>query len=171
VAIGEGLELDETLYRIVRSATALVDARYGALGVIAPDGGLARFLHVGIDDEVVARIGHLPEGKGLLGELIADPRPLRLADLGAHPASVGFPPDHPPMRSFLGVPIRVGETVFGNLYLTEKAAVGGSPAPTRPWWRRSRPPRVSPCRTPTCSSRPGCGNSGWRRRRRSAVSS
>jgi signal transduction histidine kinase len=125
LAIGQGLELDETLYRIARSATALVDARYGALGVIAPDGGLARFLHVGVDDDVVARIGHLPEGKGLLGELIADPRPLRLADLGGHPASVGFPRDHPPMRSFLGVPIRVGETVFGNLYLTEKAGGTG----------------------------------------------
>ena len=79
------------------------------------------FVHVGMDDDLAATIGHLPDGHGILGVLIQDPRPLRLPDLAAHEASYGFPPDHPPMHRFLGVPIRVGEQVFGNLYLTEKA--------------------------------------------------
>ncbi|WP_363320410.1 GAF domain-containing protein [Pseudonocardia sp.] len=124
VAVGEGLDLDATLRRIVASAVDLVDARYGALGVLGAGGGLARFLHVGIDERTRAEIGPLPEGKGLLGQLTVDPRPLRLADLGAHEASVGFPPNHPPMRSFLGVPVRVRDAVYGNLYLTEKAGGG-----------------------------------------------
>ncbi len=124
VAVGEGLELDATLRRIVQSAADLVDARYGALGVLGPTGGLTRFLHVGLDDETRAAMGPLPEGKGLLGQLILDPRPLRLADLGAHESSVGFPANHPPMRSFLGVPVRVRDAVYGNLYLTEKAGGG-----------------------------------------------
>lgn len=124
MAVGEGLELDATLRRIVGSAADLVDARYGALGVLDPGGGLSRFLHVGIDERTRAAMGSLPEGKGLLGQLIVDPRPLRLADLGAHESSVGFPPGHPPMRSFLGVPVRVRDSVYGNLYLTEKAGGG-----------------------------------------------
>ncbi len=124
LAVGEGLELDTTLRRIVRAAVDLVDARYGALGVLAAGGGIARFLHVGLDEETRAAMGPLPEGKGLLGQLIIDPRPLRLADLGAHGASVGFPPHHPPMRTFLGVPVRVRDAVFGNLYLTEKRGGG-----------------------------------------------
>jgi signal transduction histidine kinase len=123
LAIAEGLDLDATLRRIVHSAADLVEARYAALGVLGPAGGIDRFLHVGMDPQTVARIGPLPEGKGLLGQLIVDPRPLRVPDLGAHEASVGFPPDHPPMRTFLGVPVRVGDAVFGNLYLTEK--IGG----------------------------------------------
>jgi two-component system, NarL family, sensor histidine kinase DevS len=124
LAVGTGLELDTTLRRLVEAAVELVQARYGALGVLGMQGGIARFLHVGIDEETRATMGHLPEGKGLLGQLIADPRPLRLADLGTHPVSVGFPPNHPPMRSFLGVPVRVRDAVFGNLYLTEKAGGG-----------------------------------------------
>lgn len=124
LAVASELELDTTLRRIVQAAVDLVDARYGALGVLAPDGRIARFLHVGIDDATRAGMGHLPEGKGILGQLIVDPRPLRLADLGAHEASAGFPPNHPPMRSFLGVPVRVREAVFGNLYLTEKRGGG-----------------------------------------------
>ena len=121
LAIGTGLELDTTLRRIVAAAVDLVEARYGALGVLGADGGLSRFLYVGIDDDTRAKMGKLPEGKGLLGQLIVDPRPLRLADIGAHEASAGFPAHHPPMRSFLGVPVRVRDAVFGNLYLTEKA--------------------------------------------------
>src|SRR6185369_10646654 len=123
LAVGTGLELDTTLRRLVEAAVNLVHARYGALGVLGAHGGLSRFLYVGIDEAARAEMGHLPEGKGLLGQLIADPRPLRLADLSAHEASIGFPPHHPPMRSFLGVPVRVRDAVFGNLYLTEK--VGG----------------------------------------------
>ncbi len=124
LAVASGLELDATLRRIVQSAVDLVDARYGALGVLAPDGGISRFIYVGLDEQTRARMGPLPEGKGLLGQLILDPRPLRLADLSAHEASVGFPPNHPPMSSFVGVPVRVRDSVFGNLYLTEKNGGG-----------------------------------------------
>jgi signal transduction histidine kinase len=121
LAVASGLELEATLRSIVQAAVDLVDARYGALGVLAPTGRLSRFVHVGVDEQTRAAMGPLPEGKGLLGQLVVDPRPLRLADLSTHEASVGFPPHHPPMRSFLGVPVRVRDVVFGNLYLTEKA--------------------------------------------------
>lgn len=112
------LALPIVLRRIVEAACELVRARYGALGVISPGGGLEQFIHVGFDDDTVTRIGHLPEGKGLLGALIEDPRPIRLRDIADDPRSVGFPANHPPMDSFLGVPIRVRGEVFGNLYLT-----------------------------------------------------
>ena len=113
------LDLSTVLRRIVEYAVALAHAQYGALGVISPGGvGLDEFIHVGMDQTTVARIGHLPEGKGLLGLLIEQPHAVRLDDLASHPRSVGFPPEHPPMRGFLGVPIRVREEVFGNLYLT-----------------------------------------------------
>jgi signal transduction histidine kinase len=122
LSVSAGLDLDTTLRRLVEAATALVDARYGALGVLREDGsGLAAFIHVGIDDEVAARMGHLPEGKGVLGQLITEPYPLRIRDLSQHPSSVGFPPHHPEMHSFLGVPVLLRGEVFGNLYLTEKA--------------------------------------------------
>ncbi|MFG2845685.1 GAF domain-containing protein [Kitasatospora sp. NPDC048296] len=125
VSIGAGLDLHATLHRIATGAAELVDARYAALGVIAPGGhGLADFIHVGIDDETAAEIGELPAGRGILGALIDRPEPLRLADLGADPRSSGFPPHHPQMVTFLGVPIRVREEVFGNLYLTEKKGGG-----------------------------------------------
>src|SRR6266496_3357897 len=120
VAVGAGLELAGTLQRIVQTAVELVDARYGALGVRGDDNGLAEFVYVGIDPETRARMGHLPEGKGLLGHVIEHPFPIRLADLAEHPSSVGFPANHPRMRSFLGTPVRVRDVVFGNLYLTEK---------------------------------------------------
>ena len=122
LSVSTGLDLDSTLRRIVQAAVGLVDARYGALGVLREDGsGLAKFIHVGIDDERAARMGSLPEGKGVLGQLITEPYPLRIRDLRQHPASVGFPPHHPRMRSFLGVPVLGRGEVFGNLYLTEKA--------------------------------------------------
>ncbi|MEJ8279057.1 GAF domain-containing protein [Pseudonocardia spirodelae] len=120
LVVAAGLELDATLERIVQSAVDLVDARYGALGVLAPDGSIARFVDVGLDEDTRAALGRPPAGKGLLGQLIDDPRPLRLADLSAHPASSGFPPHHPPMHSFVGVPVRIRDAVYGNLYLTEK---------------------------------------------------
>ncbi len=126
LAIAAGLDLAATLRRIVHAAIELVDCGYGALGVLNADGvGLAQFVYEGIDEEKRAEIGHLPEGHGLLGLLIQQPKPLRLDDLGQHPASSGFPAHHPPMRSFLGVPVLVRDKVFGNLYLTEKA--GGQP--------------------------------------------
>jgi signal transduction histidine kinase len=119
VAVGTGLELESTLQRIVQTAVELVDASYGALGVVSEE-GLSSFVYVGIDQETRDRMGHLPEGKGLLGHLIEHPYPIRLPDLTRHPSSVGFPAHHPPMRSFLGTPIRLRDVVFGNLYLTEK---------------------------------------------------
>ncbi len=119
-AAGTGLSLPEVLRAIVEGAVGLVDARYGALGVIGPDQQLSEFITVGIDEETRARIGPEPRGHGILGLLVRDPRPLMLRDLSEHPDSVGFPPNHPPMRSFLGVPVRVRDSVFGNLYLCEK---------------------------------------------------
>ena len=120
VAIGGDLELEGVLRRITEAAVTLVDARYGALGVVGEDGRLADFIPVGLDEPEIARIDHWPRGGGLLGLLIMDPRPLRLADIGSHPSSSGFPPGHPPMRTFLGVPIRIRGEVYGNLYLTSK---------------------------------------------------
>ncbi len=121
LTVGTGLDLPAVLRAIVEGACRLTDARYGALGVIASDGDhLIEFVTVGVDDEARARIGHEPEGHGVLGLLIREPRPIRLPNIAQHPASFGFPPDHPPMTSFLGVPIRVRGDVFGNLYLTEK---------------------------------------------------
>jgi len=116
------LGLEVVLRHIVQAACSLAGARYGALGVIADAGGLEQFIHVGIDDDLVEQIGHLPEGKGLLGALITDPRPIRLRQITDDDRSSGFPAGHPPMGSFLGVPVRVRGEVFGNLYLTESAA-------------------------------------------------
>jgi len=113
------LTLPAVLRRIVEAAQDLVGARYAALGVISPAGGLAEFVHSGMPEDAVARIGHLPEGKGLLGALIEDPRPIRLRRIASDQRSTGFPPGHPPMSSFLGVPIRIRDEVFGNLYLAE----------------------------------------------------
>ena len=124
VAIGSGLDLESTLGRIVETAVGLVDATYGALGVIGDDRQLAEFIPVGLSQDEIERIHHWPEGRGLLGLLIRDSRPLRLADIAAHPESSGFPDGHPPMRSFVGVPVRVRDEVFGNLYLTGKRGGG-----------------------------------------------
>lgn len=124
VMIGTGLDLETLLRRIVEAAMDLVEARYGALGVIGDDGELERFIPVGLSAEEIAGIEHWPEGRGILGLLIKDPRPLRLRELGDHPESRGFPSGHPPMRGFLGVPVRVRDRVFGNLYLTEKTRGG-----------------------------------------------
>ena len=124
VSIGSGLDLESTLRRIVETAVGLVDATYGALGVIGDGKRLAEFIPVGLSQDEIERVHHWPEGHGLLGLLIDDPRPLRLADIADHPASSGFPDGHPPMRSFLGVPVRVRDEVFGNLYLTNKRGGG-----------------------------------------------
>jgi signal transduction histidine kinase len=121
LTIGSDLDLPAMLRRIVQAATDLADAQYGALGVLDDTGTrLAQFITVGIDDEDRRAIGELPSGHGILGLLIVDAKPLRLPDLREHPDSYGFPPNHPPMMSFLGVPIRVRDQVFGNLYLTDK---------------------------------------------------
>ncbi|MEU9126917.1 GAF domain-containing sensor histidine kinase [Kitasatospora sp. NPDC048540] len=120
LVVGHDLDLSQVLQHIVEAAVALVDAEYGALGVIGEDQRLSRFIPVGMDRERAERIGALPSGHGLLGELIRRPEPLRLTEISEHPSSYGVPEHHPPMHSFLGVPIRVRDTVYGNLYLTEK---------------------------------------------------
>jgi signal transduction histidine kinase len=119
--VASDLDLPGMMQRIIQSAVELVDASYGALGVLdETKTRLSQFVTVGLDDDARRAIGHLPEGHGILGLLIVDAKPLRLPDLTEHPGSVGFPPGHPPMKSFLGVPIRVRGEVFGNLYLTDK---------------------------------------------------
>jgi signal transduction histidine kinase len=120
VAVGGDLQLEGVLRRITEAAVTLVDARYGAMGVVGEGGRLADFIPVGVDEAAIARIDHWPEGRGLLGLLITDPRPLRLSDIATHPSSSGFPQGHPPMQSFLGVPVRIRGEVYGNLYLTDK---------------------------------------------------
>ena len=124
LAVSAGLDLDETLRQIVHAAMELVDARYGALGVLGADGTLTRFVHAGIDEPTRASIGALPTGRGLLGVVIEDTKPLRLETLSLHPMSAGFPPHHPPMHSFLGAAVRARGAVFGRLYLTEKNTGG-----------------------------------------------
>ncbi|HEV2086729.1 MAG TPA: GAF domain-containing sensor histidine kinase [Cryptosporangiaceae bacterium] len=120
VAMASALSLPDLLRRIVRSACDLADAKYGALGVLGPDHQLTDFLYVGIDEHTRELIGELPTGRGILGMLALDTAPLRVDDLGAHHARAGFPPHHPPMRTFLGVQIRVRGEVYGALYLTDK---------------------------------------------------
>jgi signal transduction histidine kinase len=115
------LDLGTVLRNVVAAARDLAAAAYGALGVLGSDDQLEQFIHIGIDESTAALIGPEPQGKGLLGALISDPRPIRLAHLSDDPRSAGFPPHHPPMESFLGVPIRVGGEVFGNLYLADSA--------------------------------------------------
>jgi signal transduction histidine kinase len=121
LAVTSGLELAVTLRTIVHTAIELIDARYGALGVRGTDHELIEFIYEGIDEPTREKIGPLPQGRGVLGVLIDEPTPIRLDHLDDHPASVGFPPNHPPMRTFLGVPVRIRDEVYGNLYLTEKA--------------------------------------------------
>lgn len=123
-AVVEDIDLPSVLRRIVDSAVELVGAEFGAIGVIGADGSLDEFIHTGVSDEQAAAIGHLPRGLGLLGALIAEPSPIRLDHLSGDPRSTGFPHAHPPMDAFLGVPIRVRDQVFGNLYLAN--ARGGS---------------------------------------------
>nr|WP_112737013.1 GAF domain-containing protein [Micromonospora noduli] len=120
VGIGTNLDLRTTLQRIVQAACELVGARYGALGVVGPDRLLHDFIVHGITPEQHERIGDLPHGRGVLGLLIDDPRPLRMPDITQHPRSYGFPANHPPMHSFLGVPVLIRDQIFGNLYLAEK---------------------------------------------------
>ncbi|MEO8829518.1 GAF domain-containing protein [Lapillicoccus sp.] len=121
VAVSADLDLTDVLSRIVGSAVSLVGASYGALGVLSPGGEhLVEFITRGISAAEREEIGELPRGHGVLGLLIRDPRPRRLKDIAAHPDSFGFPPNHPPMRSFLGTPIRIRDKVYGNLYLAEK---------------------------------------------------
>ncbi|ALO92360.1 Putative Hypoxia sensor histidine kinase response regulator DosT [Streptomyces hygroscopicus subsp. limoneus] len=120
LAVGRGLELPRVLRQVVETAVVLADAEYGALGVIGEDRKLTEFVPVGIPDEVRERIGALPQGRGVLGLLIRHPAPVRIAEISEHPDFHGFPEHHPPMHSFLGVPVLVRDEVCGNLYLTNK---------------------------------------------------
>ena len=120
LALGAELSLPVALQRIVELAAELAGARYGALGVLGRDGRISEFITTGVTAAERAAIGHIPVGRGILGVLIDDARPLRLHDIAEDPRSVGFPANHPPMRSFLGVPVTARGRVYGNLYLTEK---------------------------------------------------
>lgn len=120
IGLNAELDLDQLLQQLVEAAPALTGARYAALGLVDRNGTLIKFLTTGLDEETIERIGARPSGRGVLGVLIVDPRPLRLADVSEHPSAVGFPPGHPPMRSFLGVPIALRGVAYGNLYLAEK---------------------------------------------------
>src|SRR6187200_2530148 len=125
IALSSELSLDALLQQLVETAVQLTGARYAALGVIDQAGtGLERFLTTGVDAETHAAIGELPHGRGILGVLIREARPLRLHDLADDPRAVGFPPNHPPMRSFLGVPVMTRGVAFGNLYLAQKQPEG-----------------------------------------------
>ncbi|MFL6059584.1 MAG: GAF domain-containing protein [Marmoricola sp.] len=121
VQMSAGLDLGTALDRLVSASCALTDARYGLLGIIDDDGGISDFVLHGMPDEVREQIGHLPTWHGLLGVLLEDPRPMRLDDIAEHPRAIGLPDGHPPMSTFLGMPVLVDGAVFGNLYLTEKA--------------------------------------------------
>lgn len=167
MGLGRGLELPQVLGGIVEAAVDLTDAEYGALGVVGDGQRLSQFLPVGMSEELIASIGPLPCGRGILGELIRHPEPLRLTDLSRHPRSYGFPAHHPPMRTFLGVPVRVRDEVFGNLYLTEKRGGGSFDAEDEAvvttlsiaaGWRST---------TPGCTTRAVAGSAGWRRWARS----
>ncbi|WP_216911163.1 sensor histidine kinase [Nocardia noduli] len=125
LTVTSGLDLDDTLRAIVRTATSLVDARYGALAVRGHDQQVTQFIDEGMDDGTRQKIGRPPVGLGVLGAVFDVSKPLRLDDLTEHPSSIGLPPGHPPMHTFLGVPVRIRDEVFGALYLTEKA--GGQP--------------------------------------------
>jgi len=126
VSIGSHLELPTVLYSIAETAAELADARYAALGVLDPtaESRLSEFITVGIDEQTRQTIGDLPHGRGVLGLLIREPRAIRMTNLADHPSSYGFPPGHPPMRTFLGVPIAIQGQAYGNLYLTEKRGGG-----------------------------------------------
>jgi signal transduction histidine kinase len=124
--IERDLDLSALLRHVIEEACSMTGARYGALGVLNDDKtALDEFVTIGLEPDQVAKIGPLPTGKGVLGVLIAEPGPLRLTDLGNHPNSYGFPPGHPPMTSFLGVPVKVRDEVYGNLYLTDKIGWSG----------------------------------------------
>ena len=124
LAVAGNLTLDKVLHQIVESARDLVGAQYAALGIPDGSGNMAKFIHSGMSEEAVAQIPHLPEGLGLLGAILDEGRTIRIPRIADDPRSAGFPPGHPPMESFLGVPVRAGNEILGNLYLTEKEGSG-----------------------------------------------
>ncbi len=155
------LSLPVVLRQIVGAARDLVGARYAALGVLGCDGELEQFVHAGMDEKLVTAIGDLPKGRGILGLLVSEPAPLRLDDLSGHPASAGFPPGHPPMSGFLGVPVRIGRRSSATSTSPSGPRAGSSP-PTMSSWR-SRWPRPPARRSPThgVSPNPSSAAAGW----------
>ena len=171
IAVTSELSLDAVLQTLVRIAADLTAARYSALGVIDRTGtSLVRFVTHGLDDATRAAIGELPRGRGILGVLIEDARPLRLDDLTRDPRSVGFPPNHPPMHSFLGVPVMTRGVAFGNLYLAEKQSAGGFTEEDEENVRSSPPRRRSRSRMRAACSATRCG-ARCRRKRSSGAGS
>jgi hemoglobin len=120
MSLSSELDVEALLQRIADLSREVIGASYGAVGVLDESGELKRFVYSGIDEETVRKIGDLPRGKGLLGTVVREGRPLRVPEISEHPSSYGFPPNHPPMHTFLGVPVLARGRVFGNLYLTEK---------------------------------------------------
>ncbi|MFI1388760.1 GAF domain-containing protein [Streptomyces griseoaurantiacus] len=163
VAIGSDLELEDLLRRIVQSAVDLVDAEYGALGVLGEEGTIRQFITVGMDRETIERIGHYPEGHGILGLLIREPHPLRLEDLGTHADSVGFPAGHPPMRTFLGAPYRSGTRCSETCISPTSAADCPSTPTTRRCCAAWRRPRAWRSTTPVCTRAAATANGVSRR--------
>jgi GAF domain-containing protein len=153
LTVSSDLDLAAMLQRVVEAAAELVDARYAALGVLDEEGTrLAQFLTVGLDEDARRAIGRLPEGHGILGLLILEPTPIRLPDLREHPDSFGFPPGHPPMQSFLGVPIRVRGRCSGTSTSPTSAAPRSSATSTRSWWWASPARPASPSTTPASTT-------------------
>lgn len=150
-----GEELDALLRRVVDAARELVGARYAALGVLgSSDGDLADFIHMGVHASIAAEIGELPRGRGLLGGLLVDHRPRRVANIETAADSVGFPPGHPPMRRFLGMPIRVGHDLFGSLYLADRVDAATSSTASRSLTAPGQSPvgmSLATTSTPPCS--------------------
>jgi transcriptional regulator with GAF, ATPase, and Fis domain len=161
LVVTSGLDLERTLQTIVESATKLVDARYGALGIRGEGREIVEFVLEGMGEADLAVIGRVPQGIGVLGLLLDDPKPIRLDEISKHPASVGFPPNHPPMHSFLGVPVRIREEIYGNLYLTEKA--GGGPFTDDDEVLVEPPRQESPSTTPGSTNKPKCARRGSNR--------
>lgn len=124
IDIAKGEDLKASLRRLVENAVTISEATYGALGALAPDGSLEEFTYIGLSEESADEIANFPEGKGMLGHLLSHPTTLRVNPIRSHPASVGFPAGHPTMNSFLGVPIRIRDEIYGSLYLTEKRGGG-----------------------------------------------
>jgi GAF domain-containing protein len=158
IALSSELALDQVLERVVVTAVELTGARFGALGVLDERrSALEQFITLGVDEETRARIGSLPRGRGILGALISERRPLRLSEMAQDPRSVGFPPGHPPMRSFLGVPVEVRGAAFGNLYLTDKKDGGEFRRRTRRSCGCWRARRLLRSRTRACTTRLASG--------------
>ena len=160
LAVSSGLDLTATLQQIVAAATDLVDARYAALAVPGRGGQLDRFVHTGVDETTAALIGRPPCGRGVLGVIIREGQPLRLDDVSTHPAFTGFPAHHPPMRSFLGVPILVRGQVFGRLYVTEKNDGHGFTAADQALVQAVAAAAVSRWTTPGCTASRNAGSGG-----------